>query len=340
MTRRRVVIACALTACVGLGVVMALKRGATVHERLAPADAQVSAGRVTRVAQPAMDTRETAAAAELRQLLDSPEMRDDDAPALERIFAQARADAPWWNAPLPEVYDALLAAARGGNVEAMHAIGSRSLDCLRSLREKTPIQLLASFRDEIERIENLDGEGHAVHLSNATGQARRQLEDYRSCSTLGEAKLAGALDWVARAGHAGNDRARLLYARSVLDAYKDDRGALISDIEGVARRRVLARRWIEAGVKAGSEEALDMYAGAHYGQSGLYRRDLFEASTYSYVLDLVRRRRVNEFDKTWRDGPPRHEGWLTPQQWDEVQARGHAIFDTDFRDTPIWPGQR
>lgn len=295
------------------------------------------------------------AAAELRQVLDASKADADAATlALEATLraAHAQADASWWERPLSEVFGQLQAAAAAGDAQAAYVLGLRSAACVQALRERTPEVLLAESRREAEWAADSDDPGNAAsRLQNTNRQLRRELETYEDCAVLPEEDLSRYLSWLARAGHAGLDEARLAYVGHAMDDYAGDRGALIAGIEVASERRTLARQWLEQMMRAGNEQALAAYVEASGGGDGLYAEDFATTATYRYALDLVRSRRMEAlhrrmealgsparrertFAQLWAQGPIRYGDQLTSQQWDEVAVRGKQIFRESFEHMP------
>jgi len=280
------------------------------------------------------------ATAELSQMLDAAGVPVRAAASTEALGAAPVSDTTdgWWQRPLSEVFDAMLAAANDGDMHAAYALGSRSARCVDLLRERSADTLLAGYRQDMEMMKGRD-DPEGIRLANVSNQFRRELQAYEDCAAVGEARLAGYLQWLERAGRAGVTGARVAYAQNAMAEYRGDRNALIANIEQATARRALTRDWLEELVRAGNEDALNVYVEALSGQDGIYAADLTQARAYGYALDLVRSRRVDGFAKLWADGPIRYGDDLTPRQWDEATVRGRQIFRESFEHLPAWPNR-
>ncbi|GAB6194827.1 hypothetical protein [Lysobacter xanthus] len=279
--------------------------------------------------------RDRAATMELRRLL------ADAAPARPPVEQSVQpANRDWWNVPFAAEFEAMRAAARAGDASAAYALGSRAATCMRELREKSPASILADYQDQLslpEDIEKRLGPDHlAVRRRNTANNTARELDRYENCAAIGAARMADYLQWLEQAGAAGSGAARLSYVSAVQQAYSDDRGALIAQIEEAGRRRTLAREWLDERIASGDESAFQLYANALEG-SWLYRADYVRAAAYGYALELAQQRRMGNFGQRWREGLRPYGDRLTPAQWAEASRRGRELFMANLQNRPVWP---
>ncbi|MEZ0472673.1 hypothetical protein [Luteimonas salinilitoris] len=241
----------------------------------------------------------------------------------------------WWRNPLPEVFDALQEAAAAGDMDGAYILGVRSAQCRTVLRRDSPESLIHEYRD---RKILYSGPGDSrPHRENREKELQEKLSQYEDCAVLGQERASAGADWLERAGRSGEASARLAFVTHALEEYAT-RGALIADIEEAGRRQKLAREWLEQLVQDGNEQALHYYVDALDGRYALYARDEPASMAHAYALDLVRSRRVGDFDQLWRQGPERY-GNRTPAEWDEITSHGREIYREHFEHTPLWPGR-
>lgn len=277
---------------------------------------------------PASRSPEHAAARELSALL-GPESAEERAMRARRE-ALFQGEGRLYLLPPDEAYARLHEPAARGDADAMYVLGRRLAHCARLLRERMPEVLLEEYRGMVAA-EAKAPEPSVARRQNLARQYREELAAYQSCAKLGDQRASTFVRWLERAGLAGHRRARLAYVEYALDEYEKDDGHLAAHIEEAARRRRLARAWLEAELARGDEEALSLYIEALDGGSALYPRDRFAAELHRYVLTLMRARRMGQFETAWARGPYRHSA-LTPAQWDEVARRGRALYARAFRD--------
>lgn len=278
------------------------------------------------------------AAAALRQRLSTLSGRSPGSAARDkRVMAAIWAKVPsgkWWLPPFDEVYADMRAAAERGDLEAAYVLGSRSAQCRKTVEDDTPEKMLI----ELDRLteEEPAGPGDQARINNIHEELARNLAEYEACSAVGRASLDESLQWLERAGRGGFKDARLSYVAAWSEQTGRDRDALIADIERAAAQRTLAREWLGRGLAAGDERALDLYIDAYSGRGGLFSRDRVQALAYGYARDLVRSRRVGQFDALWASGPSRF-GELTSPQWDAAETQGRALFKAHYAVRPAWP---
>lgn len=284
---------------------------------------------------PSTEQRNRDASVELRRLL-TEEARAPAAAA--RLLDDAGRN--WWSPPFATVFADMQTAANGGDMSAAYALGSRAADCMKVLRDRTPEAILADFREEMEWADSGAAQSNPGHREtrrrNVSNRFARDLDTYENCAAIGMQRLGGHLDWLERAGAAGDLNARLRFVTAFESAYENDRGALITNIEEAGRRRALARAWLEDLVQRGEESAFHVYAEALQG-SLLYRADYKRAMAYAYALELVRERRVGNFEQRWREGLRPYGDRLTPAQWLDASRHGREIFRATLQDRPVWP---
>jgi hypothetical protein len=245
-------------------------------------------------------------------------------------------DVRWWQQPLASLHAELRALASAGDMQAAHVLGARSAHCVQVLRKEAPEELTRRYEDDLEHLAGRSPASTDVRRRNAERRLREGLDRYQDCLVVGLARAHEGVDWLERAGLAGNDAARVDFAAHALAEY-ETRGALIADIEEASRRRQLARVWLEQGVRDGNEHALRRVTDSLAGGDGLYVRDEASFQAHAYALQLVQGRRAGTFQLLWRDGPARY-GPLTEAQWAEATARGREIFSESFEHMPIRPG--
>lgn len=240
-----------------------------------------------------------------------------------------------WVRPLPEVLPALLARAEAGEIEAAFVLGERLSRCYSVLLDRTPTVVLDEYEQELTWA-GLDPEHDAddVRLRNLENRTMAALDDHVECTAAG-AEVERAAEWLETAALAGHARARVNYATGALAEFAS-RGALIRNIEEIARRRTLARRWLEAGVHAGDEMALNRYVDSLRKGDVLYPRNPHKAQVYGYAQQLLRSRRVGQFDALWRDGPTRAPDF-DDAAWAAILMEGRELFDSTFRDALLYP---
>lgn len=260
-----------------------------------------------------------------------PALGADDRPAPpsadEMLAAAAR-----WSAPLAPQLDALRARADAGDMEAAAFLGRRLRACADALRSDTPAALerehAGALADRSRR-----GDVPAKTREHMERRLEDQLARHADCSAVGADAIATGLDWLEKAGRAGDADARMAFAADALDY--PDRGALIADIETAGRRGALARAWIEQGVVEGDESALAQMVASLATGDGPFPRDPARHRAYAYAQQLVQSRRTGQFEALWRDGPARY-GETTPAEWDEATRRGRDLFRTAFAAKPAW----
>jgi len=338
---KRATMAATALACAGLAALAAwwfVRAGAPDRGASAPMPAQARAAG-TSPAPRAQD-----AAAELRRRLsalatESPAQRS----AIERQYAEIMQRDPSlrrWMLPIDRIYPELLAAARGGDLDAAAVLGQRLSGCQRTLQDESPAKLLekldlALAGEPVGAGEPADEHSRA-RQANLREQFERDLEQHDACARVGRAALEEGMDWLERAGRGDAKGAQLAYVSAWAKQSGGDRDALIADIERIAARRALAREWLERGRAAGEEQALDLYVDAYDGQNGLYARDPLQEQAYLYARELVRGRRRGDFDKLWADGPRRYGSELTSAQWDAAEQQGRNIFKDYYEAHPAW----
>lgn len=277
-------------------------------------------------------------AAVLRQRLSQfPQESAADRAASKRFLEQMWSKNPsgkWWLPPLDEVYAELRAAAERGDVQAAYILGNRSDQCRKTVMEDTPDKLLARLEDETES--SGAAEYAQARMTTVHDRFTRELEQYESCSRVGQAALDESLLWLERAGRGDAKDARLAYVATWSEQAGRDRGGLIADIERAAQQRTLAHEWLAQGLAAGEDRALDIYIDAYSGNGGLFPRDRVQELAYGYARDLVRGRRGSGFEALWANGPTRF-GDLSSQQWDAIEAQGRAIFKAHYESRPVRP---
>lgn len=242
-----------------------------------------------------------------------------------------------WRMPLADVAGRLQAQADAGDVRAMYVLGKRMSDCSRTLRDRTPEKLWTAYQDELESAKRDAAERPDWDMSNRVRNAETHftvgMQRYEECTSVERARVAQGVDWLERAGRHGDRAAQQAFA-AALAKDLEDRNAVIRDVERLARRRQLAREWIEAGIREGDESSLDLYVESHGYGSGLYARDLRTLVVYEYVRSLVRGRRIGEFDDLWSTGPKHRHPQIPPDQWPSIQSEGQQIFLASFKDAP------
>lgn len=310
--------------------------GRSAPAPVAPA-AQV-ADRGAAGARPGAVARAQDPATMLRQRLAAPlDGEPVDRDGARRIHADMIARDPsqrWWLLPFDEVYAELRAAAEKGDARAQHVLGRRSADCLATMRDETPANLLKRLDEEMET-ENF-GPYAQRRMANIRQQSSEALARFDACAGLDRAWEDESLLWLERAGRGDAAGAKLGYVSAWAKQLGGDRNALIAGIERVAAQRELAREWLEQGRAEGDDGALDLYIDAYSGANGLYPRDRVQELAYRYARDLVRGRRNAQFDSLWAKGPVRYDQDLTVQQWDAAEARGREIFKTYYEARPVW----
>ncbi|MGH8081890.1 MAG: hypothetical protein ACREP7_15050 [Lysobacter sp.] len=271
----------------------------------------------------------------LRQRLSKLPQRPSRGPsAMDRYIEERMNQGPaarWRYKPINEVYAELRAAAEQGDLEAALILGGRSAQCRKVLVDHAPEKMLAELDQELAMENPAPGrEGAMMNLRNRFSS---DLAEYDACSGVDRASLDEGLAWLERAGRGDVKDARLSYVSTWAEQTRD-RDEVIADVERVAAQRTLAHEWLEQGLAAGEDRALDLYIDAYAGQNGLYPRDRVQEMAYRYARDLVRGRRVSEFDALWAKGPIRY-GELTSQQWDVAEAQGRALFKTHYEARPV-----
>ncbi len=276
---------------------------------------------------PAADER-IAQAAALRARIEASTAHIERTERFRALEAHHDAD---WTAPLDEILGHLEARADAGDLDAMHVLGSRLSGCPRVLEEGSPDILLQAYEDELGR---LDGDATVsdlirdTRLENLQGRFLQDLARHAQCDAVGPDAIGRAAEWLERAARAGHARAQTAYATQGLAQFRT-RGQIVREIEEVVRRRDLARTWLEARLRAGDEAALQTYVRSHGDGNLLYSRDPKTFHAYGYALDLVRRRRVGDFDALWREGPERY-GDLSDAEWAASVDEGRRIYSAFF----------
>lgn len=240
-----------------------------------------------------------------------------------------------WIAPLSKVVPVLEARAKAGEAEAAFVLGDRLSRCHNVFDTRTPAIVIGEYEAELVAL-GLDPDSDAdnVRLHNLDNDTMSALDHHAECEAVRPA-VTRAASWLEQAAHAGHAAARISFATGGLAEYTS-RGALIRNVEEAARRRALARQWLEAGIRAGDERALDRYLTAVRNGDLLYPRDAHAAQVYGYAQQLLRARRAGNFDAPWRDGPWRAPGF-DDAAWQAVVSEGRELFDSNFRDAPLYP---
>ncbi|MCD9006490.1 hypothetical protein LDO31_09640 [Luteimonas sp. XNQY3] len=240
-----------------------------------------------------------------------------------------------WIAPLSEVVPALEARAGAGEAEAAFVLGDRLSRCHKAFDTRTPAVVIGEYEAELVAL-GLDPDRDAdnIRLRNLDSHTMHELDHYAECEAVRPA-VTRAAGWLEQAAQAGHAAARISFATGGLAEYTS-RGALIRNAEEAARRQALARQWLEAGIRDGNERALDRYVTAVRNGDLLYPRDAHAAQVYGYAQQLLRARRVGDFDALWRDGPWRAPG-VDDAAWQAVVSEGRQLFDSNFRDAPLYP---
>ncbi|MGO4261031.1 hypothetical protein [Lysobacter sp. TAB13] len=270
-----------------------------------------------------------------RRLSELPQRSPKAHAAMESMLAEMQKRDPyarWWLLPIDEIHGEIRTAAEHGDLKAAYALGIRYGQCSRALEDYAPQKLLAELDQEIE----LAGSTPVARgsMENVGNRISSELETYNACATLDRALLDESMLWLERAGRGEAKGARLAYVSAWIKQASGDRNELIADIERMAAQRALAREWLQQGLAAGDSDALDQYIEAYSGQGGLLPRDRMQEMAYRYARDLVRSRRVSEFDALWASGPTRYGDELSSQQWDAAEAQGRSIFKTYYEAKP------
>lgn len=327
-----------LLALAGLGLWVHTKRMPPMASEPSPASVAAAAA-ATGTDTPAAASVQDAAAALRQRLSKLPQPSPASVAAQERMMDALWAENPsakWWRLPFDQVYPALRAAAEGGDFDAAYVLGRRSAHCRKTVEEYAPEKMLKEWDGEMESVPpGPDAQGRMENLRNRYAD---DLAQYEACNAVGRDALDESLAWLERAGRGEVKDAKLTYVRAWSEQVGRNRGELIADIERAAEQRSLAREWLEEGLFAGDEGALDQYIDAYSGRGGLFARDPVQEMAYRYARDLVQGRRVSRFDALWANGPTRF-GEMTSQQWDAAEAQGRALFKRYYEARPEWPNR-
>jgi hypothetical protein len=163
-----------------------------------------------------------------------------------------------WEAPFDLVLPDLVAWAEAGAPEAMEALGSRLLRCTESGRARAQ-------RDYEVRLQH---EEAGERISREQGFAPREpsvraflVETYaaelRACDNASRDLLQDPLRWIERAGELGYAPARLTYLREAFEEFDRPRSAL-AGLDQVIERQRIARRFLDAELAAGNQQALQL----------------------------------------------------------------------------------
>ena len=325
-----------LLALAGLGLWVHTKRMPPMGSEPSPGSVAAAAA-ATGTDKPAAASVQDAAAALRQRLSELPQPSPAGLAAQERMMDALWAKNPsarWWRPPFDQVYPALRAAAGGGDLEAAYVLGKRSAQCRTTAEEHAPEKMLEQWEEEAQSVPpGPDARGRMETLRN---RYAGDLAQYEACAAVGRDALDESLAWLERAGRGEVEGARLAYVGAWSEQAGRDRDELIADIERAAEQRNLAREWLQEGLVAGDEAALDQYIDAYSGRGGLFARDPVQEMAYRYARDLVQGRRVSRFDALWSDGPTRY-GKMTSQQWDAAEAQGRALFKSYYEARPEWP---
>ena len=296
--------------------------------------------------------RETTVAGPVDASLSRWQRPDGLSPHLAQTLAEQ--EAKWRE--LPD----LLRRAEQGDMEAAAKLGHYLLTCV-GRRDAEAIkrrfdQQLAEAKEQAQ----MDSRREDIAISNAKFRYANGMIQHEACSKLGEAQIANYHVWLEKAGRAGVASAKLAYMSSALKQF-EGKSALVANIEEAARRRGIARAWMEEILQEKGhpdrEAALRKYVAELNGEgNGLFAPDQQRAIVYQYVLEMVVASRVDadprmrelmqsiaqrrgkaapssRLAQLWQNGPDRHGG-LSDQQWQQIADEGRDIFSRDFGPVP------
>ncbi|WP_133501420.1 hypothetical protein [Cognatilysobacter terrigena] len=247
----------------------------------------------------------------------------------------APAPDPGWERPFAEVEPSLRVRAEAGDIRAATTLGLRAARCHALLGDRPREDIVEQWQEALAHRSPI-ARNEDVRRRNMEDAMKRELAAYDDCAAVGAARTADYLVWLERAGRAGGLPAQVAFAQHALDAWSTPE-SMVSQIEEAARRRSLARGWLEAQIANGRESALAVYADPLSGKQSLYAGDVERVQTYSYVLELVRSRRIGDFDRLWAEGPRPYGTDLTPAQWRRVADEGRRIYQLSFKNAPLYP---
>jgi hypothetical protein len=229
-------------------------------------------------------------------------------------------------------------AARDGDIQAARTLGERLLRCRRSLRENPLASLLQRYEWDMAEIDSGDPAIKEFRRRNIESQFLSAVETHEDCIHAQQVPMAEAVQWLQRAGMAGDTQAQLAYARYALEEFPD-RAALIRNPAAAKQRAGLARTWTEQLVEAGNEDALEFMSTALSGSSPLYAKDREKSYIYGRVLSLIRAKRGdrspyaktrNAFDRLWNGTDLQHDRQLTPAQVENINRRARELYLAHF----------
>lgn len=188
--------------------------------------------------------------------------------------------------PTADAVKILLPLAQAGRADAMRELAYRlnlCRDYLDGDEESVRRSALRRFYDRNGHEPITDSE-----LSDIAQSINYRTAMLDQCRGVGPAVMATRIDWMERAAKAGDVSALLGYGGNALNDMRDFDDA-VTKLDEVARRRQLARDFLQAALNRGACSALVMLSAAYSGRRNpygwLYNADPYLSLVYAEAAD-------------------------------------------------------
>lgn len=276
-----------------------------------------------------------------------PRAADTDAPPASAVAAPAPTVGVPPDVWLPsnDVRDFSDAAA-AGDADAMLRVGRALRACVEYLADPDGAKLREEHERAIAGLRERNLPSEAPAFANTNDRFARRFAMRADCLSIGAERIVAGLAFIERAARAGHVKAKVEFARGAFSEFPDG-GALLANLDEVARRRDLARHWVMQALEAGEPGAVDVLVDAYYGDSPLFPRDFRQGAPYSMAQEMIRTRRVDPaaFRRLYEQGPNRESyawgdenAWVRDDAaWQAALERARAIVDRIPPDPPRKP---